>query len=295
MIKKIIDRNGNVIQKKDSQQTFLNLLYGSVAGRTALKLLTAPLLSKVGGKFCDSIASQFMIAPFIKSAKIDLSEYEPARFRSYNEFFTRKIKPESRPIDMTPEHFISPCDSKLSVYKINENSYFEIKNSFYSVKSLLKCSKLAEKYNGGYCMIFRLEVDDYHRYIYIDNATKSDNRHINGRYHTVNPIALEFADIYKENTREVTVLHTENFGDVVQVEVGAMLVGRIVNHHDASTVQRGSKKGLFEFGGSTIVLLVKKGAVTIDEDILKNTADGFETIVKVGEKIGEKSTELLHH
>lgn len=288
MMKKYRDRNGEIIIKDDGQEKFLNLLYGSAFGRTALKFLTAPALSKIAGKFCDSPASQFMIVPFIKSAGINLSEYEPTSYRSYNDFFTRKIKPESRKIDMNPDHFISPCDSKLSVYKINEHSVFRIKNSFYSVKSLLKCRKIAEKYSDGYCMVFRLEVDDYHRYIYIDNGKKSANKHINGIYHTVNPIALESTNIYKENTREISVLHTENFDDVIQVEVGAMMVGRIVNRHGKTNIQRGDEKGLFEFGGSTIVLLVKKDVVKLDLDIIKNTNEGFETIVKAGEKIGNK-------
>lgn len=286
MIKKYKDRNGKIITKKDSQQTLLNMLYGTVPGRIALKPLTAPFLSEIAGKFCDSAASQFMIVPFIKNAGIDMTEYEPAAYRSYNEFFTRKIRKECRPVDMTPEHLISPCDSKLSIYRINQQSIFSIKNSFYSVGSLLKCGKLAEKYSGGYCMIFRLEVDDYHRYIYIDNGRKSGNRHIKGCYHTVNPVALETADVYKENTREITILHTENFGDVVQAEVGAMMVGRIVNHDGAGEIRRGDEKGMFEFGGSTVVLLFKEDMVIPDEDILKNTADGFETIVKMGEKIG---------
>lgn len=286
MIKKYKDRTGKIITKNDSQQTLLNMLYGTVPGRLALKPLTAPFLSEIAGKFCDSTASQFMIVPFIKNAGIDMTEYEPEAYRSYNEFFTRKIRKECRPVDMTPEHLISPCDSKLSIYKINEQSIFSIKNSFYSVGSLLKCGKLAEKYSGGWCMIFRLEVDDYHRYIYIDSGRKSGNRHIKGCYHTVNPVALETADVYKENTREITILHTENFGDVVQAEVGAMMVGRIVNHDGAGEIRRGDEKGMFEFGGSTIVLLFKENTVIPDHDILKNTAAGFETIVKMGEKIG---------
>lgn len=202
MIKKFKDRSGNIITKNDGQETLLNLLYGSLPGRAVLKLLTAPAVSEIAGGFCSGTASRFMIVPFIKKSGIDMSEYEPAFYRSYNEFFTRRIKAENRPIDKSPEHFISPCDSKLSVFKIDRNSVFKIKNSCYSVSSLLRCGKLARRYTGGYCMIFRLEVDDYHRYIYIDDGRKSGNRKIKGKYHTVNPIALEFADIYKENTRE---------------------------------------------------------------------------------------------
>ena len=282
-------RDGEIINKNDSQQVLLNMLYKTAFGRMALKPLTASVVSDIAGKFCDSAASQFMIMPFIEKAKIDLTEYEPASYRSFNEFFTRKIKAESRPIDMNPEHFISPCDSKLSIYKIDEQSVFSIKNSFYSVSSLIRCPKIAERYSGGWCMIFRLEVDDYHRYIYLDDGIKSSNKHINGSYHTVNPVALEEVNIYKENTRECTLLATENFDDVIQVEVGALMVGRIVNYHGKNHVmKRGEEKGKFEYGGSTVVLLVKEGVMQPDADILANSRDGIETIVKMGERVGVK-------
>lgn len=138
-------------------------------------------------------------------------------------------------------------------------------------------------------MIFRLCVDDYHRYCYIDNGTKTENVHINGELHTVNPIALEKYNIYKRNSREFTMLHTENFGDVVCIEVGAMLVGRIKNRHrNAHYFAKGEEKGMFEYGGSTIVLLFEKGMISVDSDILANSAHGYETVVKYGEKIGTK-------
>ena len=207
-------------------------------------------------------------------------------FRSYNQFFTRRIKPGKRPIDYAPSHLISPCDSKLSVYEIDEHSIFRIKGSLYRVSDLLRNDFLARRFTGGYCMIFRLEVDDYHRYCYIDNGTKTGNTFIRGELHTVNPIALKRYNIYKRNSREYTVLHTENFGDVVQVEVGAMLVGRIKNHHKEHSFCRGEEKGMFEFGGSTIVLLIEKDRVKPDDDLLRNTAEGYETVVKYGETIG---------
>ena len=81
--------------------------------------------------------------------------------------------------------------------------------------------------------MFRLTVEDYHRYFYIDGGSKGENVFIEGRLHTVQPIALEHRRVFTENCREYTVLHTENFGDVTQVEVGAMMVGRIVNNQGA--------------------------------------------------------------
>ena len=282
-------RTGQIIASNEKQNKLLKKLYGSVAGRVLLKTLTAPALSRVAGRFMDSPASKVLIKPFIKKSGIDTSQYVMSGFRSYNDFFTRRIKKGKRPVDTAPEHLISPCDSKLTVYKISSRSIFRIKGSRYRVSDLLCNDFLAKRYCGGYCCIFRLEVDDYHRYCYIDSGVKSGNTFIPGELHTVNPVALERYNIYKRNCREYTVLHTDNFGDVVQVEVGAMLVGRIVNLHDEGAFRRGEEKGRFEFGGSTVVLLFEKDSIIPDRDILVNSSDGVETVVKYGEKIGIKA------
>lgn len=281
----IKDRNGEIVVTNEKQNILLKKLYGTVCGRVILKALTAPAVSKAAGAFMDSRLSVPLIKRFIKSSGIDTSQYVMKKFRSYNEFFTRRVKRGMRPVDRMPSHFISPCDSKLTVYKIGKSSVFRIKGSRYRVSDLIQNDFLAKRYEGGYCMIFRLEVDDYHRYCYIDSGTKTENTFINGELHTVNPIALEHYNIYKRNCREYTVLHTENFGDVVQVEVGAMMVGRIVNRHGAAEVVRGEEKGKFEFGGSTIVLLVQEDMIRIDDDILRNSTENIETVVKYGEKV----------
>lgn len=128
--------------------------------------------------------------------------------------------------------------------------------------------------------------------MYFDSGFKSRNRHINGVYHTVNPIALDTTDIYRENTREYTILHTENFGKVIQAEVGAMFVGRIVNHHMGHhRFVRGEEKGMFEYGGSTVILMFQKDTVEFDSDIVENSREGYETKVRMGEKIGRKKGE----
>ena len=282
-------RTGQVVISNEKQNMLLKRLYGSVFGRALLKALTAPVVSRAAGCFMDSALSKPLIKPFIRKSSIDTSEYIMKGINSYNDFFTRMIKPGKRPIDTIPEHLVSPCDSKLTVHKISSRSFFCIKGSRYRVSDLLSNESLAKRFCGGYCCIFRLEVNDYHRYCYIDDGVKSENTFIPGELHTVNPIALERYNIYKRNSREYTVLHTENFGDVVQIEVGAMLVGRIVNLHGESTFKRGDEKGRFEFGGSTVVLLFEKGRIAPDMDILRNSAENIETVVKYGEKIGIKA------
>lgn len=281
-------RNGTTIQEDNRQDRLLKVLYGSTFGRILLKPLVTPVVSKLAGAFLSTRCSCVLIQPFIRSNNIDMTQFEKVKYHSYNEFFSRKIPKDARPIDMEPTHFISPADSKLTVLPISSDLHFTLKHTEYSVASLLKNKELARDYHGGYAFIFRLTVDDYHRYCYVDDGIKEKNIPIPGKFHTVNPIANDYFPIYKENTREYSILHSQHFGDIVMMEVGALLVGKIVNLHENVEVKRGQEKGYFQFGGSTVVLLTKANMVTVDDDILENSKEGIETIVKFGEKIARK-------
>lgn len=281
-----ITRDGVLTEGVSSQDRMLHRLYGNVLGRLLLKLLTARWISKVAGAFLSTKLSRRMIPSFIEKNNINMAEYQDVTYGSFNEFFCRPVRPEARPIDMDPRHLISPCDSKLTVLPIREDSRFNLKDTEYTVASMLKNKELGDAYLGGYAMIFRLAVDDYHRYHYVADGEKEENVYIRGVLHTVNPIANDYYPIYKENSREYTVIHTRTFGDMVMMEVGALLVGKIVNLHGKGKVSRGQEKGYFQYGGSTVVLLLKKDMVQVDADILENSRQGIETVVKMGEKIG---------
>ena len=280
-------RDGTLIEVDNGQDRFLKKLYGSAFGRFWLKPLTARWVTRLGGWYMSRIFSRGMIKSFIKKNNIDMSQFQEENYRCYNDFFTRKIRPEARPVDMDPTHLISPCDCKLTVLPITKEGRLTLKLTDYTVESLLRNKELAAAYEGGTAMIFRLCVDDYHRYCYICDGEQEEPVRIAGAFHTVNPIANDYFPIYKENTREYTVLHTENFGDVVVMEVGALMVGKIVNHAGKATVRRGEEKGYFKFGGSTIVVLMQKDRVALDTDILENSQEGIETVVRYGEKIGQ--------
>jgi phosphatidylserine decarboxylase len=143
---------------------------------------------------------------------------------------------------------------------------------------------LADEYKGGTCLVFRLTVDDYHHYHYFDNGTSEKEVIIPGIFHTVNPIANDYYPIYKTNTRHYTMIHSENFDDVVYMEVGALMVGKIVNANKKE-FKRGEEKGYFEFGGSTVVLLFKKDILNVDEDIIQHSKNHDEVKVKLGERV----------
>lgn len=272
-----------------TQDRVLRLLYGNRAGRMVLGWLIRPEVSKLVGRFMDTGLSRIMINPFIKKNDIDLSLCQRNEFESYNDFFKRKLVPGARTIDTTDEGFVSPCDSRLTVYDIEdtERQTFNIKDSEYTVASLLRDKKLARHYRGGKLWLFRLCVDDYHRYIYNVSGKQSDVRRIEGVYHTVNPIASEYYDIYKENTREYCLIRTQDAGTIIDMEVGALLVGRIVNRYvDSTDVRRGEEKGYFEFGGSTIILLIQKDKVAPLDRIVENSRKDIETRVRQGELVG---------
>lgn len=276
-----------IVDNNKTQAKVLKFLYKTKLGKKLLKVLVMPFVSKAAGRFMDSSFSLPLIKPFIKYNNVNLKEFEKCNYKSFNEFFTRKIKTGYRHFSENSEDLCSPCDAKLSVYKITERSHFMIKGTLYDIKSLTRSNKLAKYYKDGLLLIFRLGVEDYHRYAYIDKGKQKKNYKIPGVFHTVHPACDNFP-VYKENTREFSILDSENFGKILMMEVGAMLVGRITNYNEEAYVVRGQEKGKFEYGGSTVILAFAEGKVTIDEEILNNSNYGYETAVKMGDIIGKK-------
>lgn len=272
--------------KPEKESGALNFLYKNPIGRIFLRLLRARWVSVLAGVFLNTRLSKPLIAPFVRKNGINLSEYESDGFTCFNDCFCRKIKPGMRPFDDDPDVVASPCDGLLSVYKIERGGVYPVKQSKYSIESLLRNPALAEEFINGYIYIFRLCVNHYHRYHYPAAGIKSGNVHIKGTLHTVRPIALESEPIFCENSREYTVIDSENSGRIVQMEVGAMLVGKILNLHGEKAVKKGEEKGMFLYGGSTVILLTREDVKPI-EDFLENTKEGLETPVKAGERINE--------
>ncbi len=259
----------------------LRFLYHTIPGRMLLKPLTAPALSVSAGHVLDHPVSKILIPGFIRQNHIDMDEYEETSYTSFNDFFCRKIRSGLRPIDPNPEHLASPCDGYLSIYPITEDLVIPVKQSQYTISSLLRNHRTAKRYDGGWCMVFRLCVNHYHRYCYPDAGLKSRAKRIKGVLHTVRPTALEALPVFKENTREYCLLRTKRFGTITQMEVGAMLVGRISNHPGHKTVERGQEKGYFQYGGSTIILLIQKDRIKLP----KSLECAIEVPVSMGQTI----------
>ena len=280
---RIVDRKTKC-EKELIYNNSVKFLYNSFFGRIILLLINNRLISKLIGKYMNSKLSVKRINKTIKENNIDMDLFEEREYTSFNDFFTRHKR--NIDFDKNKNSFVAPADSKLLAIKLSKDSSFDIKGSIYTLKDIIK-EDLTNKYSDGYALIFRLEVSDYHRFHFIDDGFIDEYKYIKGKLNTVQPIAYN-KKIFHTNSREYTTLHTKNFGDIVEVDVGALLVGKITNNKSIHEFKKGDEKGYFEFGGSTIILFVSDKRIILDNDILLNSTLGKETIVSCGEKIGIK-------
>lgn len=262
----------------------IRFLYGTAVGRILLKLLIRPLFSKAAGIYLNSRISGWMVPLFIRKYNIDMHGYEPAVYHSFNDFFTRKRQPE--PFAHTQGHLISPCDGYLSIYTVSQTQTYRIKNVEYRLDTLLQNQKLAEQFSGGVCLIFRLTLQDYHRYCYICGGREINPKMIPGRLHCVRPAAYTSRPVFVENSREYSEIQSPVFGTVVQMEIGALLVGRIHNYRREGQAVQGMEKGYFAFGGSTILVLIQKDRLQANPSVTECMKQGVEIKVHMGESIG---------
>lgn len=266
----------------------LRFLYRTVPGRALLRLLCARTPSRLCGRFLDSRLSKFMISPFMRKNGICAADYESAAYRCFNDCFTRKIRSDLRPIDDNPNVLIAPCDGLMSAWRIQEDTVICAKQSRYTLSALLGGDDCAKYFQGGVCLVFRLCVHHYHRYCFPDDGRPLRNYYIPGLLHTVRPIALERFPVFTQNCRHISLLQTSHFDLIAQIEVGAMLVGRICNHPIGNTFDRGAEKGMFLYGGSTVILLLRPGSVLLPDEVFTWSAVGAEIPVQMGEAIAQR-------
>ncbi|KAF9220448.1 hypothetical protein BS17DRAFT_797725 [Gyrodon lividus] len=268
----------------------IRLLYkgarGRMEGARARRLLKS-LSIKQGIKY-DSPESARDIQAFIDFHGLKVDEIlEPI------ESFSAKLKPDARPTDFPddPTRLVSAADCRLMVFEtVSEATRLWIKGREFTVSRLLGDTYRdeAERYTGGALAIFRLAPQDYHRFHVPVDGTIGHMTDISGEYYTVNPQAIRSAlDVFGENARKIVPIDSPQFGRVMAVCVGAMMVGSIkTTVNEGQQVKRGQELGYFAFGGSTIVVLFEKGAVEWDEDLVINGRASLETLVRVGMSIG---------
>lgn len=286
------DRESGMVEIENVYgENWLNWLYHNPVGEASLwAIAKRKIVTSTYGDMMEDPSSADRIMPFVQEYNVDLSIAEKQYFKSFNDFFIRKLKPEARPINADPLVVTSPADGKILAYADVKNSDFYIKGFRFNVASFLNDSELAKKYEDGAMIVFRLAPPDYHRYHFpVSGITSASNTKIEGDYYSVNPLALrKKAEIFWLNKREYGIIKSPLFGEVVMVEVGATMVGSMIQTYKGTNAEKGAEKGYFKFGGSTVVLLFEKDKIKIDDDLLSNTSKGLETTIKMGERIALK-------
>lgn len=277
---------------------FVKLLYQSSASSVLSPIFANKLLSKAYGVIQNGMMTQLKVPKFVKNFDIDLTQYEPGSvkvddqklsYKNFNEFFIRKFKMGKRTFIQDNEVLPAPCEARYFGYEsIDESVSVPVKGSYLRADSLLGDIEKAAPFIGGPLVIARLCPVDYHRYHYPDAGKTIEAYPIHGDFHSVNPVALKNKpDIFIANERRVAILETQNFGKLAYIEVGAAMVGKIVQSHDESkSFRRGQEKGYFLFGGSTVIILGEKGRWLPSPDIIKNTKDSMETYIQLGDAMG---------
>ncbi|RDB27430.1 Phosphatidylserine decarboxylase proenzyme 3 [Hypsizygus marmoreus] len=284
----------------------IRLLYKGATSRMeggrARRLLKS-LSIKQGIKY-DAPESALDIPTFIEFHGLKVEEIlDPLdSFKTFNEFFYRKLKPSARPIEKPddPYRLVSAADCCLMTFAtIDDATHLWIKGREFTVARLVgdAYKDQAERYTGGALAIFRLAPQDYHRYHSPVEGKIGPMTVISGEYYTVNPQAIRSSlDVYGENVRKIVPIDSPHFGRVMAVCIGAMMVGSIkTTVQEGEYVLRGQEFGYFAFGGSTIVLLFEKDAVEWDEDLLINGRASLETLVRVGMGIGNGRHHAWDH
>lgn len=293
-IKYIERKTGEIKEEKVMGEGALKFLYYNPFGTLLLNMvIKRKFISEIYGKKMDKPKSKAKISSFIKEMNIDMNDYarDINEYKSFNDFFYRELKAGARNIDMNENILVSPADGKILAYKdLKEKDKFFIKGSEFTLEEFFNNKELAKKYEGGTFVIVRLAPADYHRFHFPADGKISETKKINGYYYSVSTHAIKKNfRIFCENKREYAILSTERFGDIAMIDVGATMVGSIVQTYKKdSFVKKGEEKGYFLFGGSTCILVFEKDKIEIDCDIIENTKKRIETRIYMGEKIAHE-------
>lgn len=294
-----IDRQaGQKFTEKVYKERAVRLLYGDTWLSRLISPWLLPLLSKFSwfsvlyGYLQKHPFSAHKIQPFIEAFDVDTSEFlDPVtQFRSFNDFFIRRLKHEARPIATDPCVAVIPADGRYYFYpNIEQCQGFIVKGKKFELEALLREPSLAQEYRDGSMVLARLCPSDYHRFHFPCDCLPGPTQLINGRLYSVNPLAVkQNIQILTQNKRTLCELRTPIFRRVLYLEIGATNVGSIRETYTPGEWQpKGAEKGYFEFGGSSLILLFAKNTIEFDPDLLKATEEGLEIRCLLGQSMGK--------
>ena len=227
------------------------------------------------------VVTSIVIGWFVRRYKVNMTEAanpEIASYASFNEFFTRPLKDNARPL--TKADFICPVDGAISQFgSIEQDQIFQAKNHNYSTLALLAGHHaLAEKFENGHFACLYLSPKDYHRIHMPCDGTLKSMTYVPGDLFSVNPTtAANVPNLFARNERLVCEFTSEKYGTFAMVLVGATIVGSmatvwhgVVNpprtgnirtwDYENTLLKQGDEMGRFLLG-STVVMCFEKNAL----------------------------------
>jgi len=274
-------------------EAWLKRIYGNPLGKLTLHaLVKRAVFSDFYGFMADRTSSAKRVLPFIRDFKLDPSEFaepDPAAYRTFNEFFYRKLKPSARPIDPRPEMAVLPADGRhLGFPDAGAVKGVFAKGQTFDIPALVADRALGERYARGTVVCSRLCPVDYHRFHFPVAGTPGAPTLTNGPLYSVNPFALRrHVNYLWENKRQRVSVDAGPFGLVTMVAVGATNVGSIVETYaTGQPVAKGDEKGYFRFGGSFVATLFEPGRIQLEADLIEAGETATELYAKMGSPLG---------
>lgn len=283
---------GTVLRERVYAAEQLEFLYGHPIGRLLLKhVLSRRAFSWLYGFQKRSRRSRDQIGAFIDTLGVDTSEIEKpiGDYGSLDEFFSRRLRAGARPIDPNPDHLLSPCDGRALAWQRLAGGQLVVKATRTTVAEIIGDVLLAREFGDAAVLLVRLAAADYHRCHFPADGVAHVPQAVGRKLHSVHPIALEAGAPSFVNYRVRTRVDSDAFGSLLIVEVGALTVGSIVQTFTPAHVSRGQEKSYFRFGGSALLMLAQANRITFDEDLVRSTAEGVESRVRVGSRIAVRA------
>ncbi len=282
-----------MVEENVPGEGWLRWLYSSsISGQVALHVLVKrALFTWWYGRKMDHPRSVHRVLPFIVDHDLDVDEFAKSAmaYKTFNEFFYRKLKDSARPIHPDAASAILPADGRHLVFpNVDDADGFYVKGDRFELDELLGGELVAKQFAGGAMVISRLAPVDYHRFHFPCTGTPGRASEIKGPLFSVNPIALRRNVRYLvQNKRMVTLHDTARFGTVAMIEVGATCVGGIRQTYvPGAPIKKGEEKGLFRFGGSCVITLFQRDRIVFDADLREQSINFVETYAKMGERLG---------
>ena len=277
-------------------ERWLRWAYETGLGRAVTHLLVKrAVVSWYYGRRMDHVYSGNKVLPFVVDYDLDTDEFgkQAWEYKTFNEFFARRLKPDARPIATGDDVAVLPADGRhLAFPNVDDAAGFYVKGSKFTLAELFADEAAAAPFEGGSMLISRLCPVDYHRFHFPVAGTPDDSELINGSLYSVSPIALRQSVKYLvQNKRMLTLIDSPVFGRVAMFEVGATMVGSIKELFvpDRENV-KGEEKGLFKFGGSCVITVFQRERIRFADDLVEHSGAQREVYAKMGDVLGRAVT-----